>query len=146
MLVPISRIRSKHRQIFSSPSLYFRVIHMISHNHFKQPIRAFVLDMFDIQLDGYLLEKIHTTEHLLRRISVQTADGQDTGQQAQKRPASQPNTSAGRPPLPTDHPGGSSHRNSNDPSVRIRQPLVPIARQQGFTSQQERSTQEFLFT
>jgi hypothetical protein len=110
---------------------------MVSHNHFKQPIRAFVLDMFDIQLDGYLLDRIRTTGHLLRRVSGPTVNGRDDHEQQKK--------SAGRDS--TDRlgvqPEAQSIRNTNDPNFGNRHPIAPIAKQQGFESRQERG--EVLF-
>lgn len=130
---------------------------MISQNHFKQPIRAFVLDMFDIQLDADVLEKIRATGHLLTLVSRPTVDGPSHHQDAQKPPV-HAEPSAQRDavfPLTSDHRGAPSHTNLNDPSVRVRQPLVPIAKQEGFEErqesfkpeeQQESFKREFLFT
>lgn len=47
----LAKLRSRHRSLFSSVVLYLEVLRTLSHEHYKQPVRAFVLDMFDLCLD-----------------------------------------------------------------------------------------------
>ena len=48
-------LRNRHRELFSSVQLYFTVFRMLYFEHYKQPVRAFVLDMFDLQLTADIL-------------------------------------------------------------------------------------------
>lgn len=40
-----------HRALFSSVSLFYRVLHMLSTHRYRLPVRRYVLDLFDIDLD-----------------------------------------------------------------------------------------------
>ncbi|KAL5482443.1 hypothetical protein ACEPAI_9037 [Sanghuangporus weigelae] len=43
--------KSEFRHVFSSPSLYYRVLHMISTQRFRLPVRRYILELFDVPLD-----------------------------------------------------------------------------------------------
>lgn len=63
----LARLRSKHREAFASVRLYHRAITMINHAHFKQPVRTFVCDMFDIKLDLVTLHALNREQELVDR-------------------------------------------------------------------------------
>ncbi|KAI5479428.1 cytosolic regulator Pianissimo [Pseudohyphozyma bogoriensis] len=48
----LARIKSRHRDIFSSPSLYYRALEMISNYHYRFPVRRYIIELFDIPLDA----------------------------------------------------------------------------------------------
>jgi hypothetical protein len=106
---------------------------MISHNHFKQPIRAFVLDMFDIRLDEHILDKIRQAQHVLERIAKPVI----TDRLGQHRHA-QPSPEQASPAKPVLARLSSYSRdpppqvNLNDPSTRKPRVLEPIEKRQGF--------------
>jgi hypothetical protein len=121
---------------------------MISQNHFKQPIRAFVLDMFDIQLDEHVLDKIRQAEHLLSQAAIPVVIREDqSGQHRQIQTSSEQATPAkpSVPRLASYNRGPPAQTNLNDPSTRTRQVLQPIAKQEGFPSPELGDKHEELF-
>lgn len=63
----LARLRSKHREAFASVKLYHRAMIMINHAHFKQPVRTFVCDMFDIKLDLVTLHALAREQEAVDR-------------------------------------------------------------------------------
>lgn len=121
---------------------------MISQNHFKQPIRAFVLDMFDIQLDENILEKIRQAEHVLERIAIPVVDREVRSGQHRHMHADQEQAKPVKPViarLTSYSQGAPTQANLNDPSIRTRQVLEPVAKQEGFQSHIKGDEQEALF-
>lgn len=55
-------LRNRHRDLFSSVKLYHIVFRMLSYEHYKQPVRAFVLDMFDLQLTAEILAEFRVLD------------------------------------------------------------------------------------
>ncbi|KAL5537314.1 hypothetical protein ACEPAF_1137 [Sanghuangporus sanghuang] len=43
--------KSEFRHVFSSPSLFYRVLHMISTQLFRLPVSRYILELFDVPLD-----------------------------------------------------------------------------------------------
>lgn len=119
---------------------------MISQNHFKQPIRAFVLDMFDIQLDEHVLDKIRQAEHVLERIAI-PVQGDRSSQHRNMQPTSE-QASPAKPAmtrLTSYSQGPAPQANLNDPSARKHRVLEPIEKQQGFRLSPQERKQEMGF-
>lgn len=119
---------------------------MISQNHFKQPIRAFVLDMFDIQLDEHVLAKIRQVEHVLERIATRVQEDRSS-QHRHMQPTSEQASPAkpGMTRLTSYSQGPAPQANLNDPSAGTRRVLQPIEKQQGFQSSIRHGKQEVSF-
>lgn len=47
----LARLKIRHRALFSSLPLYFRAIEMIANNHYRLPVRRYILELFDVNLD-----------------------------------------------------------------------------------------------
>lgn len=72
----LARLKSRHRELFSSPSLYYRVLEMLSTYHYRLAVRRYVLELFDISLDDRTAQEISAAgEDLLAR-SVEGEDQQ----------------------------------------------------------------------
>ncbi|THH08497.1 hypothetical protein EW145_g2671 [Phellinidium pouzarii] len=56
----LARMKSKseYRHAFSSPSLYYRVLHTISTQTFRLPVRRYILELFDIPLDANVVRTL----------------------------------------------------------------------------------------
>ncbi|KAL8290440.1 hypothetical protein RQP46_002698 [Phenoliferia psychrophenolica] len=64
----LARLKSRHRELFSSPSLYYRVLEMLSTYHYRLAVRRYVLELFDISLDDRAAQEISAAgEDLLAR-------------------------------------------------------------------------------
>lgn len=48
----LTKLKARHPELFSSPSLLYRAIEMISNYHYRQPVRRYILELFDIPLDA----------------------------------------------------------------------------------------------
>lgn len=121
---------------------------MISHNHFKQPIRAFVLDMFDIQLDEHVLDRIRQVEHTLEQTAIPVIVREDRSSQHRHSQTTSEQATPAKPSiarLTSYSRGPPAQPNLNDPSTRTRQVLQPIAKQEGFPAPQKDEKHEELF-
>ncbi|KAG8908318.1 hypothetical protein FRC00_011289, partial [Tulasnella sp. 408] len=47
----LTKFKAQHRQIFSSITLFYRVLHILSTQRYRLPVRRYILDLFDIDLD-----------------------------------------------------------------------------------------------
>jgi len=54
----LNRFKLQHRAIFSSVSLFYRVLHLLSTQRYRLPVRRYVLDLFDIDLDPDVMASI----------------------------------------------------------------------------------------
>ncbi|KIO29376.1 hypothetical protein M407DRAFT_70503 [Tulasnella calospora MUT 4182] len=55
----LTRFKSQHRQIFSSITLFYRVLHIISTQRYRLPVRRYILDLFDIDLDPDIMNALY---------------------------------------------------------------------------------------
>lgn len=55
-----SRMKSRpeYRPVFSSLSTFYRALHTISTQRFRLPVRRYILDLFDIELDGDVVKSL----------------------------------------------------------------------------------------
>lgn len=52
------RIRNRHPRLFSSSTLFYRALRAISTNHFQAPVRRFIVDLFDVEINPNTLMKL----------------------------------------------------------------------------------------
>lgn len=45
------KIKPEYRDVFTSPGVFARVLHILSTQKYKLPVRRYILDLFDISLD-----------------------------------------------------------------------------------------------
>ncbi|KAI6044824.1 Rapamycin-insensitive companion of mTOR, middle domain-containing protein [Pisolithus marmoratus] len=58
--------RPEYRAAFSSPATFFRALHTISTQRYRLPVRRYILDLFDIELDGRVVQAISEAATNLR--------------------------------------------------------------------------------
>ncbi|KAG8875681.1 hypothetical protein FRB97_004816 [Tulasnella sp. 331] len=54
----LTRFKSLHRAVFASIPLYYRALHVISTQRYRLPVRRYILDLFDIELDADVMATI----------------------------------------------------------------------------------------
>lgn len=50
--------RAEYRDVFSSPKMFFRALHTISTQRYRLPVRRYIIDLFNIELDSDLVAKL----------------------------------------------------------------------------------------
>ncbi|KAG8904203.1 hypothetical protein FRB99_002106 [Tulasnella sp. 403] len=63
----LTRFKSIHRAIFSSIPLFYRVLHLLSTHRYRLPVRRYILDLFDIDLDPDVMATIYSLSTNLHR-------------------------------------------------------------------------------
>lgn len=58
--------RPEYRAVFSSPAVFFRALHTISTQRYRLPVRRYILDLFNIELDGQVVHDISEAATNLR--------------------------------------------------------------------------------
>ncbi|KAL4073251.1 Rapamycin-insensitive companion of mTOR, N-term-domain-containing protein [Scleroderma yunnanense] len=58
--------RPEYRAAFSSPAVFFRALHTISTQRYRLPVRRYILDLFNIELDGDVVREIGEAAKTLR--------------------------------------------------------------------------------
>ncbi|KIJ64502.1 hypothetical protein HYDPIDRAFT_175469 [Hydnomerulius pinastri MD-312] len=58
--------RPEYRSAFASPSVFFRALHIISTQRYRLPVRRYILDLFNIELDGDVVKAISEAAVSLR--------------------------------------------------------------------------------
>ena len=126
--------KAEFRHVFSSPSLYYRVLHMISTQRFRLPVRRYILELFDVPLDT-------NTVRTIIAYSKALADTGATISPNKVRPRLQPRVSVfGRPVRGqnTTESDDSSSMDSSDDEAQVKPPperpvsLMPAKRISGF--------------
>ncbi|GAA5998873.1 hypothetical protein JCM5350_007882 [Sporobolomyces pararoseus] len=64
----LAKLKSRHRSHFSSPSLCYRAFDMLSSHHYRQPVRKYILELFDYDLDTQNVDRLVSAgQELVRR-------------------------------------------------------------------------------
>ncbi|KAK0487570.1 Rapamycin-insensitive companion of mTOR, N-term-domain-containing protein [Armillaria novae-zelandiae] len=50
--------RPEYRAVFSSPTMFFRALHMISTQRYRLPVRRYIMDLFTVEMDSNLIAKL----------------------------------------------------------------------------------------
>ncbi|KAG8214549.1 Rapamycin-insensitive companion of mTOR, N-term-domain-containing protein [Butyriboletus roseoflavus] len=58
--------RPEYRSAFTSPTVFFRALHIISTQRYRLPVRRYILDLFSIELDYDVIKAIHDAAVSLR--------------------------------------------------------------------------------
>jgi len=58
--------RPEYRPVFSSPSTFYRALNTISTQRFRLPVRRYILDLFNIELDGDVVKSLSECAKALR--------------------------------------------------------------------------------
>lgn len=58
--------RPEYRPVFSSPSTFYRALNTISTQRFRLPVRRYILDLFNIELDIDIVKSLSECAKALR--------------------------------------------------------------------------------
>lgn len=58
--------RPEFRTAFSSISLFYRILHVISTQRYRLPVRRFILELFDISLDASVVKGLTECERTMQ--------------------------------------------------------------------------------
>ncbi|KIY71243.1 hypothetical protein CYLTODRAFT_140340 [Cylindrobasidium torrendii FP15055 ss-10] len=58
--------RQEDRWVFSSPEMFYRALHIISSQRYRLPVRKYVMDLFNLELDAKLVTELHEIERRLK--------------------------------------------------------------------------------
>jgi len=58
--------RPEFRQIFSSPQVFYRVLHTISTQKYRLLVRRYIFDLFNVELDEETMRAFAVCERTLR--------------------------------------------------------------------------------
>lgn len=58
--------RPEYRPVFSSPSTFYRALHTISTQRYRLPVRRYILDLFNIELDTDVVKSLTDCAKSLR--------------------------------------------------------------------------------
>lgn len=64
----LTRLKSRpeYRLVFSSPAVFFRVLHIISTQRFRLPVRRYIIDLFNIEMNAELVSALMDNAQALR--------------------------------------------------------------------------------
>lgn len=54
----LARLKQRHRELFSSPRLYYRALEMLANHHYRLAVRRYIIELFDLPLDDEVAERI----------------------------------------------------------------------------------------
>jgi rapamycin-insensitive companion of mTOR len=128
--------RPEYKPVFSSSAMLYRALHTISTSKYRQPVRRYILDLFNLELDGDTVAALAAWSKRLR-----TLDGGAPAEQDQRSSRlTNPRVLSiytHRRPQDMDEESASSDEDGMavpGPSVRKRGPVVtrPLSRIVGF--------------
>ncbi len=98
-----SRMKSKpeYRHIFSSPSMFYRALHTISTQKYRLPVRRYIFDLFNIELDADVVRQLSECAISLRAPQAAQEPAEPVPVQ-EPPPAQEPEPPA--PPPPQERP------------------------------------------
>ncbi|KAI0632054.1 hypothetical protein C8Q77DRAFT_1158732 [Trametes polyzona] len=93
----LTKMKSKpeYRHIFSSPSMFYRALHTISSQKYKLPVRRYIFDLFNIDLDVDVIRQLSECSISLR-IPLTAQESAGAGSSEPSSPA----TAQAHPPPP----------------------------------------------
>ena len=59
------KARPEFRAAFSSISLYYRILHILSTQRYRLPVRRFILELFDISFDANVVKELVECEKIM---------------------------------------------------------------------------------
>lgn len=94
--------------MFSSIGLYLEALRLISHGHYKQPVRTFILDMFDLVLDSKTLSGLRVQAETYREVPVVYKLGELEVEGGGVEEGAEPSMVVDRSPLVKKKPTGTA--------------------------------------
>lgn len=78
----LARLKIRHREIFSSPSLYYRALDMLENYHYRLPVRRYIIELFDVKLDQEFADRIMLAGEEMRA-AFEEGEGMGNGRVAE---------------------------------------------------------------
>ncbi|TRM64014.1 Rapamycin-insensitive companion of mTOR, middle domain-containing protein [Schizophyllum amplum] len=57
--------RPEYRKVFASPTMFYRALHTISAQHYRLPVRRYIIDLFNVDLDATSVTALRETSRTL---------------------------------------------------------------------------------
>lgn len=119
--------KPEYRHIFASPSMFYRALHTISSQKYRMPVRRYIFDLFNIDLDADVVKQLSDCA-----ISLRVPLG-DQGQEAvDSSPVQEKPRQTIVPPFqprPTRHHASESDDEESDveeKEVTAKKPRAPV--------------------
>lgn len=103
--------KPEYRHIFSSPRMFYRALHTISTQKYRLPVRRYIIDLFNIELDADVVRQLSDCAISLRApqtapeaIEPSPIQEQPQAQMPQPQPQPQPQPEPEQPALPQPRP------------------------------------------
>ncbi len=62
--------RPEYRRIFTSTAMLYRALHVISSQRYRLPVRRYIIDLFNIELDDEVVKKLYEHAKSMRLKSL----------------------------------------------------------------------------
>nr|VWP00964.1 Guanyl nucleotide exchange factor Sql2 [Ganoderma boninense] len=128
----LTKMKSKpeYRHIFTSPSMFYRALHTISSQKYRMPVRRYIFDLFNIELDADVVKQLSDCAISLRIPLV--AQGQEAAETVDTSPVQEkPRQTVVQTfrPRPTRHHVSESEDEESDveeKEVTAKKPRAPV--------------------
>lgn len=84
----LNKIKTRAPHVFQSPSLFFRALYLLDHNHFRLPVRRYILDLFSLSFTPAQLDQVFEQGARLQAQSSTPVRNGVNGGQSDSRPGS----------------------------------------------------------
>jgi hypothetical protein len=103
--------KPEYRHIFNSPSMFYRALHTISSQKYKLPVRRYIFDLFNIELDADVVKQLADCAISLR-VPRRTQEGEQEEEvkSAEPLPVEEPPKPAPKETVQTFKRGTVRHR------------------------------------
>ncbi|BGP18107.1 hypothetical protein JCM10213v2_006158 [Rhodosporidiobolus nylandii] len=78
----LAKLKTRHRSLFSSPSLFYRALDMLASHHYRLATRKYILELLDLPLDTDVAERIARAGEELKakkRAELEGGEGEEAG-------------------------------------------------------------------
>lgn len=65
------KLRPEYKDIFTSKTMFYRALHTISAQRYRLPVRRFILDLFNVELDPDVMKSLAECERALKMTPLQ---------------------------------------------------------------------------
>ncbi|KAI0775530.1 Rapamycin-insensitive companion of mTOR, N-term-domain-containing protein [Trametes elegans] len=127
----LTKMRSKpeYRHIFSSPSMFYRALHTISSQKYRLPVRRYIFDLFNIELDADVVRELGECAVTLLAPPVPAAEASEPTPVAEEKPGATAAASSSFRPMPARHHVDESDEEGSDVEEQeavARKPRAPV--------------------
>lgn len=126
--------KSEYRSVFSSSSSYYRVLHILSTRRYRLPVRRYILELFDVQLDASVVQTLVECSKAFSETGTSSTSTSPKVTKAQPRVVSMFGRSVrGRRPSESDD-DESLGSSDEEEKTEVGRPvsLLPVKRVSGF--------------